>query len=234
MSSGKLSDHGGKVLQNVKVVPIFWSSATLYQAEIVAFYTALVAPNPYFALMFQYRTTSPAQSIGYGSVAPAFVASGVQSTGPVGVYTISEALNHLITAGSVPAPDANTYYAFHFPPGLVVGDSYGTVCINYCAYHTSDFFGNQQVYFGVMPDLTQPSCPCHQTGFSYLEDLQAVSGHEVFEAVTDAGGDAWYAPNGDEIADLCAWQISRVQLGDGKSYAVQKQWSNRATSCSFA
>lgn len=127
-SRGKLTFHGGKVLQNVKVVPIFWSSAVTNQADIVTYYTAAVTSNAYYGLLSQYRTAAPAQTIGYGTVAPAYVASGLQASGLISDAAVITALKNLITRGLVPAPTANTYYPIHFPAGVSVGSSSSQFC----------------------------------------------------------------------------------------------------------
>ena len=73
--------------------------------------------------------------------------------------------------------------------------------------------------------------------------LDAISSHELVEAITDAEVSfaiangpplGWYdnTNNAGEIADICARTVpGSVTGGDGRRYVVQQEWSNRARGC---
>lgn len=119
---GPTTYHGGPVIKNINVVLVFWNAATLFQTELRAFYSALVTANPYYALLAQYRTYSPAQIIGPGVLGATYVASGLPASGTVTDAQIRTALAAMISSQAVPAPTSagNNYYAIHLPPGVTV------------------------------------------------------------------------------------------------------------------
>src|SRR5207237_687341 len=56
--------------------------------------------------------------------------------------------------------------------------------------------------------------------------------HEVFELITDPDLNAWYrTSDGEEIGDICAWQIANPINLNGRSYAIQKEYSNLDHGC---
>jgi uncharacterized membrane protein len=67
-----------------------------------------------------------------------------------------------------------------------------------------------------------------------------VTSHELIESVTDRDVGlattvgyplAWYDTAGGEIGDICHQQFATVVGGDGNTYSVQKQWSNKYNAC---
>src|SRR5262249_10357507 len=113
-SGAHLTYCGGPVISNVKVFTIFWGSSVNYASQLNSFYTG-VTNSPYFDWLNEYNTTS--QSIGRGS----FAGSYNYTTGATGTVTdaqVQSAIKNLISTGKIPAPDANTYYAVHFAPGI--------------------------------------------------------------------------------------------------------------------
>ncbi|KAJ3329150.1 hypothetical protein HDU76_008522 [Blyttiomyces sp. JEL0837] len=78
-----------------------------------------------------------------------------------------------------------------------------------------------------------------------FQNLCSVSSHEIVEATTDpaigvvtgstvAAPAAWYNSASGEIGDLCNAQQGTVVGGDGVTYTVQKEWSNKAAACVLA
>ena len=105
----------------------------------------------------------------------------------------------------------------------------------FCAYHGAFYYGDIPIYYGVMPDLSQPGCNngCGDKP-TVLQNLQAVSSHELVEAATDPNpGSGWIASNGYENSDLCNAYSGPVVLGDGVTYNAQAQWSNVANTCTY-
>src|SRR5262249_43657204 len=104
----------------------------------------------------------------------------------------------------------------------------------FCAYHNAvqDASGNY-VYYGVHPDMSTGGCSrgCGPNA-NYLDNQTAVMSHELIEAVTDPiDNHPWVDQSQScrEIRDILA-------LGAGeddviKGYYVQKEWSNKYSSC---
>ena len=65
-----------------------------------------------------------------------------------------------------------------------------------------------------------------------LQALANVSGHELSETRSDPHGDAWYASNGEENADECAWTFGGAYVSFNSStypkWKIQGNWSNEA------
>src|SRR5206468_3058149 len=70
---------------------------------------------------------------------------------------IQAELSKLIDGGKAPAPDANSLYMVHFPPGITIDDGQGgTSCNEFCAYHGSYKKAGKSIYYGVIPDQGGP------------------------------------------------------------------------------
>lgn len=83
--------------------------------------------------------------------------TGSGSGGDVSDSDIESRLVSLINAGSVPAPDKNTYYAIHFAPGITIDDGGGALsCQVFCAYHstlnnpTANSATDPYIYYGTV------------------------------------------------------------------------------------
>jgi hypothetical protein len=152
----------------------------------------------------------------------------------------------LIKQGII-TPNANSYYAIHFAPGIDITQNGQASCQVFCAYHgtvdiSSLSVGTQYLYYGVIPDQGGSCAGGCGISPNFFDNLCSVASHELVEAVTDAGvgaatGDtlsaplAWYNAQSGEIGDLCNGQSGKIVGGDGKTYVVQKEWSNAAGAC---
>lgn len=243
--SGNLTYRGGPVLQNVKVVTVYWgknvqfSGATGMQT-FDAFYGA-VTNSAYFDMLQEYNTTSPVQKFGRGSWIARY-AYTAGATGTVQDSAIHTALASLIDAGSVPAPDADTLYAIHFAPNITIQMSDGsTSCQVFCAYHNSFAHNGKTVFYSVNPDQGG-SCAGGCGGDpSPFNNATSVASHELSEATTDAdvgqNNLAWYDDSQGENGDICnASQCKLTGPAGGlttcpTSYIVQNVWSNEKNAC---
>ena len=80
-------------------------------------------------------------------------------TGSITDATVQSEIKKLISGGKVPAPDADTYYAVHFAPGVNVTASDGSrSCIQFCAYHGTFVRNGVNVNYGIVPDIGQSGC----------------------------------------------------------------------------
>jgi hypothetical protein len=233
-----LTYYGGPVVQSVHVVPVYWSSKVALQSNLNAFYAA-ISSGAEMSFLSQYSTASPKQTIGNGSRGTPFVDN--QTTTNVTDAEVQAALTAHFNSGALPKPTASSYYPVHFPSGVTVTDSGGNKsCVVFCAYHGTYVYDGVDVYYGIVPDLGSGGCQSGCGGSSVLDNTTSVSSHEFAETVTDpAVGLAtvygpplgWYNATYGEIGDICNGQQTTAVLGDGKSYTVQKLWSNKTSTC---
>jgi hypothetical protein len=227
-----LTYYGGPVISNVKVYAVFWNSAVKYQSTISSFYSTITA-SAYFDWLTEYNTGT--QSIGHGTLAGSLIDTGAPAGTKITDTQIHTEINRLISTGAVPAPDANTLYMVHFPPGITIDQGGGNLsCQVFCAYHGTYTRNNQYVYYGVIPDLGG-SCASGCGGGTQDQNTTSVSSHELIEAVTDpavglatanASPLAWYDTTNGEIGDICNAQQATVA-----GFTVQKEFSNQAKDC---
>jgi len=98
-------------------------------------------------------------------------------------------------------------------------------CQQMCGYHFHDNHSPRNRFYAVIPDLSSCLGACGPG-----DDFQArtrVVTHEVAEAVTDPGLNAWFdRTTGAEVGDICNDLV--YQSG---GFALQCEWSNSAKSC---
>jgi hypothetical protein len=247
-----LNYYGGPILKNIKVVKVEYGAGT-YQSFITGTGTASIAGfltgvtnSAYFAWLTEYNTSSPAQTIGYGSYggdSPITPSSGNNGS-TITDAQIQAEISAQITSGHLPAPDANTFYAVFFPKGKSISSGGSNSCVagGFCAYHGTFSRNGQYVYYGVLPDMSAGSgcdlgCGANASPFN---NQTSVLSHETIETVTDAGVGlatvygpplAWYDPVNGEIGDICNAQQGTVVGSNGVTYTVQKEWSNASGIC---
>ena len=243
----KLTYQGGPVLQNVRVVTVFWGSGVQFTGtgaqSLNAFYTAVVQSG-YYDWLKEYNTTSPAQKIGRGSFGGSynFPATGLSTS--LQDTDIQTELGKMIDAKSVPAPDANTLYAIHFAPGISITMSDGSAsCSVFCAYHGSFAHGGMNIYYAVNPDQGGSCAGGCGGDKSLFNNATSVASHELVEATTDPevgqNNLAWYNSSQGEIGDICnAQQCKPAVSGQPATvttcptmYIVQNEASNSHGAC---
>lgn len=216
--------RGGPLLTAVEVVTVFWGAAWQQSAN-----SALMNQmNQFFdyiltsSLMDQISEYSVAgKTIGHGTRTGTTVITSPSPGGTVQDSDIQNLIQQEISAGTLPAPNANTLYFVFLPNGVTVDQGGSASCQSFCGYH--DSFGNN-IYYAVMP---YPGCSGCTGGLAVLDALTSTSSHELCEAITDPiPGEGWYDDTNGEIGDICAWKTK--QLG---GYTVQLEWSNKAGAC---
>ncbi|KAI9197120.1 uncharacterized protein BJ171DRAFT_634461 [Polychytrium aggregatum] len=240
-SSNGLTYYGGPVIANIDVHPIYYGGNVNYQNEMDTFYGAIVG-SPYISWLSEYNT--PTQNIGTGTFSGSITQNSGLSTSTTD-DNIKTWLRGLVQSGTL-KPTTNTYYPIHFAPGYSISMGSDSSCVQFCAYHgtidVSDISSTKYLYYGVMPDQGGSCAGGCGSNPSTLNNLQSVSSHELVEALTDAAVGvatgstiaapiAWYNEANGEIGDLCNAQQATVYGTDGKSYIVQKQWSNSHNGC---
>ena len=254
--AGKLQYYGGRVLANPEVVAVLWGAGVAPEVArgIGPFYAAAVESS-YIDWLSEYDTTlSPVgggkgsgQHLGRGKLV-ATVSLPARGGSVVTDAVIQRALSAGLTAGALPKPGPDTVYMVSLPRGVSVEADGGRSCQagGFCAYHGSFRRKGMAIAYGVLPDLG-PGSGC-ETGCgsakSVFDRQTQVASHELIEAITDpdvglAGSAlgkplAWYDANGGEIGDLCNGQRGTLRAKGGKSFTVQKEWSNAAHACIVA
>jgi hypothetical protein len=234
----RLHYYGGPVISNVAVYTVFWGGVAQvnYAYSINGFYAG-VTQSAYFDWLTEYNTS--AQTIGRGSFIGSFDDVNAP-TGTVDDTQIQSRLGSLIGAGSVPEPTANTLYAIHMAPGITVTEGGAQSCSYFCAYHGTFARNGVYVYYSVIPDQGGGCAGGCGGDASRFNNTTSVASHELVEAVTDAAiGSAtatgaplaWYDATYGEIGDICNARQGRVVGGNGYTYVVQQEFSNRANAC---
>ncbi len=245
-----LNYYGGKLVQNAKVIQVIYGTG-VYATGVNSgtpnlgnFYGGVLASS-YVAWLTEYNTSSPVQHIGNGTFAakmqitPATVRNGATITD----RQIMAELSAQITAGHLPVPGANTIFMINFPKGKHIsqGGSLSCVAGGFCAYHGTFKRNGQNVYYGVLPDMSAGSgCDlgCGNNSLPF-NNQTSVASHELIETITDAEVGlasvvgpplAWYDPNNGEIGDICNGQQGTVNTALG-TFVVQTEWSNSQNKC---
>ena len=250
----KVQYYGGPVIAHAKVYTVFWGSkvnATIKNG-MPNFYKAAV-DSTYLDWLRVYNTNVNAvdgrmgtnQSIGRGSYAGTITIAPKQLSGTIKDADIQVEIQRQIDAKVLPAPDADTLYMIHFPKGMTItiDDGNGgtaSSCQQFCAFHEgfkSPTAGN--VFYGVMPDLSAPSCAFGCGGGTLLDRTTEGSSHELMEAITDgfptpgsspSFPQAWNTTDGQEVGDICQGNDGKLQAGS-TSFVVQQIYDNSANAC---
>jgi len=246
--SGQLLSHGGGQIASAGFFAVYWNGsvanaggkgvtslnyATL-QAEISDF-TKLFAdnlnysesdPGADFTLIQQYGTVTPISS---QALSPALNSLGYFIDGQPTQASISDSkirsyLASLFQKGAVPV-NANVLYGVYFPAGMKITLNGGTSCRSFCGYHGHFTYNGQDIKYASFPYTNCSGCLL--AGFSVADMLTIVTSHEIREAVTDPGLNAWYDSSGYEADDKCAWH-NLYQMQNG-SFWVQPEFSNGGT-----
>ena len=98
------------------------------------------------------------------------------------------------------------------------GTSSSCAYTSYCAYHGSFGSTTTPTIYANMPYADPNHCYAtgqHDPSGDIPSDANVnVTSHEITEATTDPELNAWWdTANGEEIGDLCAWQIQHCRLG---------------------
>ncbi|KAJ3305135.1 hypothetical protein HDU76_005058 [Blyttiomyces sp. JEL0837] len=248
--SGKLVYNGGPIIPNVNVIPLWWGSSVSYTSQLPGFYAGIVN-STYWDMLKQYSISSTS-IIGRGTVGTPITLNGYPTATTIDdTNDIVPYLRSLVQAGTI-SPTINTYYPIHFPAGVTITLTGYKSCSYFCAYHStidiSDISSTQYLYYGVMPDQGGSCLGGCGSSLSTFSNLCSVSSHEIVEATTDpaigvvtgstvAAPAAWYdsidGSSGGEIGDICNAQQGTVVGGNGITYTVQKEWSNKAAACAL-
>ena len=212
------TDHGGAVIQFVRVYLIFWGSAwasnpppTPTTAQVTDAVNRIVSGG-YLTGLAQYR------GIGQGYV---LGSTTVTSSNPPNGFTdtnVSNFISGLISAATIPNLDADnqTLYLVFMPKGVSASNS---GFIGEHTYYTNS--AGKRVHFGWI------------TNNGTLSSVSTITSHEIAEAMTDPEGSAILGDAGTcsgggwcEIGDVC-----QSTTGTVNGASVQSLWSQVAKAC---
>ena len=230
-TSNDLLYHGGPILPSTYVQAIFWGSSWgSYTGDKISG-------------MDRWYSYVGTVSGGSGSAYEATVNEYTDSAGHR-VSTATTYGGHITDASSLPkhiSTSAVLSEVCKVLNGTAKPNGYYPVYVdrrrggaNYCAYHSWGSCGGTPVEFGFFFNLDgDAGCDPQSTVSGESQGLAAlanVSGHELSETRSDPNGNAWYASNGEENADECAWTFggSSVTFLDGTRWKIQGNWSNAA------
>lgn len=219
-----LTYRGGQLMTSVQVFTVFWGStwSTAHNSQLVHVnqFFDFILGSPLIDQLGEYSVAG--KTIGHGAhVGTATIATPAPPRA-VSDGAIQGFLQQEIAGNSaLPKPSAETLYFLYLPPGSTVTQGGTRSCQAFCGYHNDI---NGQIFYAVMP---YPGCKGCTGGLPVNDALTLTSSHELCESITDPiPGTGWYDDSNGEIGDICAWQTKTVG-----AFTVQKEWSNKASSC---
>jgi len=114
-------------------------------------------------------------------------------------------------------------------------------CTLYCGWHNHATILKSDIKFGFVGNSDRCAASCEgQTqspnGDSGADGMASVLTHETMESVSDPDFTGWYASNGEEAGDKCAWTYGPVkgaigygasnQTFGGHNWLIQMLWEN--------
>ncbi len=234
--SGNLIDHGGLEISGAAFQAVYWNSSvsnstatslgySTIKDQVFAFISSFPdnanwdnSSTDDYTIVQQYGSTSPIANT-LVNLSPLLDSKPTQSS--IKDSAIQSYLAGLFN-GHALTPNSSTIYGVYFPHGMKVLLSGGTSCTSFCGYHSHFTYGNLQIKYAVFP---YPDCSgCKLSSLSVADMLTIIGSHEIREAVTDPGLNAWYDRSGYEADDKCAWHNLYKIVSGG--FWVQPEYSN--------
>ncbi len=246
ITTGNAMDyHGGAVLLGTTHVYYIWygnwdsgSKSTLTNLA------SHIGGSPYFNIntgYFDGNGASVSNSVSFSGSATDANSRG-NSLNNNDIWSIvKRALALGVGNGGLPTDSNGVYFVLTASSVQVAGFP-----TSVCGWHTQQSYNgtNIQLAFVGNPGTLGQSCIPDQNpsvspnGNAGVDAMASVIAHELEEAVTDPGLDAWYDSSGQENADKCAWTFgttyttpngakANMKLG-GKDYLIQRNWVNAA------
>jgi hypothetical protein len=205
----KLVYHGGPILRNCIVQPIFWGSAWNAVAvnqtalELTSDLARLVA-GPYMLGLSQYQNIAPA------TVLAAFFDPSSEPASPFTLAGLGAYIKTLLTPSArIPDYRANDQLLYVVFASNVTLMNYP----NASGFHYFDELGNQTFHYAWV-------------GFPRSE----IASHEIIEACTDPEATGYLQPgNGIEVGDIC--ELNPDAYGPSDGIVAAAYWSNLDSKC---
>jgi hypothetical protein len=244
LGSGDLTDHGGQVLSEVHIYPIFWGTTSTtftqaYKDAITSFFTGIQCGtgtsnstcSGHSDLVNQYFRGVPSAIKFTRSFSDP---TNPPTSSPTSSSIVAEAAKVVKASGATIDP-VGLYMVFtsNFPSRA-----------NYCAWHSAGSYKATSTslaswfavaympYVGTMTGCSAKNLPgvLTFTTSQAVHSVINVTTHELFEAMSDSllnNRSAWYDAAGYENGDKCAWNFVSTMNG----YIVQSEYSNFTKSC---
>ncbi len=225
-SSPNLLYHGGPIMREVTVTPIFWGPSWGNKDWVGDKMTGLVSFYTSIKLSTYADTVGEYSDSAHTPLTPniAFHLTVTDLSQARNGQSTSQILAEVCKA--IPNPVVNGYYPVYTDtPRHNAG---------FCAWHSAGTCNGTPVQFAFFFNLDgDPGCDPQDTSRQHSQGLAAlanVSGHELSEARNDPRLNAWYDNTGSENADKCAWTFGTPLLtfSDGSQWKIQGNWSNSA------
>jgi hypothetical protein len=223
--------EGGPVVFCPQVYTSFWGPSWTAEnaglaGQLNQFIQDLVAATPWMNTLTQYGVS------GYGVFMQASYLTGVPSTLTVATY--EEIFDIMIAFGTIPAPAHPTTNPNHTAPQVMMVFLDPNVGIDDPV--TQRFLNVPGAQDGGYHDsFTLPSGSPFIYAFSGFFDLNSITtimSHEFAEMITDPLYNAWTPDHAHtEIGDLCEFLPATTITVGGRTWSVQKIWSDDANSC---
>ncbi|MEP7344344.1 MAG: hypothetical protein ABI877_03715 [Gemmatimonadaceae bacterium] len=251
---------GGRVIPQPRVAAVYWSAAVIYpggptpgtagagagDGSVVGAFMRSIGGTPFWSINHQYTdNVSGGHSVANSLTYTRFYANNVGA--PASGANVSDAQIRAMlsaTVGTANLPfDQQTIYAVFSRAGVNLGGGFGT---QYCAYHS--FFARpghpgQWIIYAVEPHdsdfvgactaVNTPASDSPNHDFAADATINVLS-HELEEAATDPGLNAWFDAFGNENADKCAWTFTPTFIAPNgstanvtfaaKNYLIQRNW----------
>jgi hypothetical protein len=253
---GKLTNHGGPVMPNARVVYLFWGQiGSDYADELRAYRDHSAGMRAHMSMLSQYNASQ--------TTLTSLTQADVYDTSEPPVAIADADLRAAVARNFAGRYDNSVIYTIILPNGHYTVRSGSTSCggsakPGYCGFHDSyyDAASGIHVKYAAVPFVSCDDClvvAANGAQADAVQSAEVVVVHEVREAMTDPLYSAWYT--GDfagqiEADDKCAWHASggptpanifytAVPAGaydtpywhPGYFFFFQKEWSNSANGC---
>jgi hypothetical protein len=265
-----LTYHGGPVMLKTNTYAIFWEPPKLqtgdpayvdpaYNKGMIQYFNDIGGSGLYNINTQYYQTTNGSKEFmkNVSKFAASWVDSGAYPASgctdpatPGNCLTdaqIQAEVAHAIQVNGWKASPSNVFFVFTARnEGSCFGTSGSCAFTTYCGYHGNfgaTIYANMP-YGASFSSLPMKRLYCTRTDkFPNNRDLDietSILSHEHIESATDPMLNAWYAPSGEEIGDLCAYNFGNLdednglanQKWNGHFYLLQQEWNNNVSGCS--
>lgn len=263
-STSPLTYHGGPVQHVQYAYVIFWlppgqhyepvGNDSRFESLVSRYFTDVSGSN-FSGVLVQYPddiNASPTEQVvlGGGYVETAPYPHVGNKTDPLLGSDITNEIENVISTGSLPTGEDDSYYVITGNGIDVCEDSGLTMCTfstpqqpsGFCAYHSylgSFSYALLAVSSGCQISISGLST--YPNGDSIADSEISLASQEQFDMQTDPFYTSWYGTSTSvETSDMCAGQFGNVNTTtganvvlDGNNYLIQEEWSNAAGSCTF-
>lgn len=198
-----LNYFGGPIIQDVKIITVWWGRHVKYTNELEHFYKNIVKTN-WFTTLNEYNITGGnwERSISYNN----------SNATVINNELIARILLELAGNSTL-----NYYFAVHLSSEISVITTSGQSCVDFYAYHSEI----NRIYYGVIPE-----CVNRDLNLNTFDTLTHSSSHELAEAVTNPKLHGWITDTNEEIADLC-----NTEIFTSSGYVLNSLYSNKSKRC---